>query len=66
MADEHDLDRGHGDEELFPAEDLERLYRLGATSGIKISGAVLNKIKNTDKYVAKAWYIITEKGVKRL
>jgi hypothetical protein len=65
--DERDhFDRGHGDVDLFPAEDLERLYRTGATSGMKISGKALNKIKNTNQYVASAFYLVTDKGVRRI
>lgn len=66
-TDERDRrDRGHGDETLFPAEDLEKLYRLGAASDMKIRGDALNYVMQTDKFAAKSWYLVTEKGVKRL
>jgi len=60
MAEE---DRGQGDVDRFSAEDLEKLYRTGATSGIKIRGDALNQVKNTKQYKPLQWYIITEKGV---
>jgi len=59
-------DRGPGDEAMFPAEDLERLYRQGARTPIKILGKELNKILHTTRYVASRWYVVTETGVTRL
>ncbi len=65
MSDEN---HGTGDEDRFPAEDLERLYRVGEKDGdeVRVKGATLNEILSTSRYARNVWYVVTDKGVRRL
>jgi hypothetical protein len=62
-----DLDHGPGAEDEFPAEDLERLYRLGGLDVAQnIQGSSLNRVLGVDRYEPQTWYVVTREGVKRL
>jgi hypothetical protein len=62
-----DLDAGSGDDEHFPAEDLEKLYRRGGLDGVvRVQGRILNEILGTKKYQVDAMYLVTDRGVQKL
>lgn len=62
-----DQDHGVGDDRLFSAEDLERLYRLNGPDGVqRIRGKELNRMLNTKVYKADAWYAVTKGIVEKL
>jgi hypothetical protein len=63
MADE---DRGVGDPERFPADDLEQLYQQGGLSGaVRIQGKALNVILKTDRYPPDEWFLLTAGKITR-
>jgi hypothetical protein len=56
-----------GDEASWPAEDLEKLYRLGGDNPIaRIRGSVLNNLRHVKSYDPNAWYVVTDHGVEKL
>ena len=60
-------DQGPGNEDHFPAEDLERLYRQGGVDvAARIRGDQLNDVLGVTKYVKSAWYVVTADGVEKL
>lgn len=62
-----DLDRGHGDEAHFDADDLEKLYRQGGLDiAQNIQGSSLNRVLGVTTYDPDAWYVVTQDGVKPL
>lgn len=65
---EKDKDIGVGDPTHYPADDLERLYRLGnVSSAPRIRGDALNTMLGVTKYDPEAWYVVTDnKKVRKL
>lgn len=62
-----DEDRGTGNEDMFPADDLEHLYKLGGLdTTVRIKGEELNKIIKRHHYDPNGWYEVTKNRVKKL
>ncbi len=62
-----DKDHGTGDEEHFPAADLEKLYRLGGLdTAMRVQGSILNEVLGVTTYQYDAMYVVTRNGVKKL
>lgn len=60
-------DKGRGNPERWPAEELEKLYRLGEKlNTLRIRGDALNLALRVTKYEPTTWYKVTDEGVEKL
>lgn len=60
-----DNDRGQGNTQKCQAADLDRQKKEGVPT-LRICGTVLNEMFGTTVYQYDAWYVVTDKGVKKL
>lgn len=59
-------DRGQGNVTMFPAEDLEHLYRTTEDPSELIQGSSLNKLIGKKRYTPEAWYRVTPTGMEKI